>query len=119
MMKGLPLAYNKDMQEDKEALFDAVDTLSLCLRAFAPMIDTLQVNADTMRQAIAKGFLNATLLANYLTEKGVPFREAYQLAGQAVRLAHAENLTLDELSLIQYQALSPQFEATLYAAIAI
>jgi argininosuccinate lyase len=119
MMKGLPLAYNKDMQEDKEALFDAVDTLSLCLRAFAPMIDTLQVNANTMRQAIAKGFLNATLLANYLTEKGIPFREAYQLAGQAVRLAHAENLTLDELSLAQYQALSPQFDEKLYVAITI
>jgi len=119
MMKGLPLAYNKDMQEDKEALFDAIDTLSVCLRAFTPMIETLKPNEDVMRKAIGKGFLNATLLANYLTAKGVPFREAYNLSGQAVRLAHAADLTLDELPLAQYQALSPQFDDGLYPAIAI
>jgi argininosuccinate lyase len=119
MMKGLPLAYNKDMQEDKEALFDAIDTLSICLRAFTPMVETMKPNEDVMRKAIGKGFLNATLLANYLTAKGVPFREAYNLSGQAVRLAHAADLTLDELPLAQYQALSSQFDEGLYPAIAI
>jgi argininosuccinate lyase len=119
MMKGLPLAYNKDMQEDKEALFDAIDTLSICLRAFTPMVETMKPNEDVMRKAIGKGFLNATLLANYLTAKGVPFREAYNLSGQAVRLAHASDLTLDELPLAQYQALSTHFDDGLYEAIRI
>lgn len=119
VMKALPLAYNKDMQEDKEVLFDAVDTVKLCLEAFTPMIGTLTVHADVMREAVKKGYLNATALANYLTAKGVPFREAYRLAGQAVRLAAADGLPLEDLPLERYQALFPQFEADLYATIAI
>jgi argininosuccinate lyase len=119
VMKALPLAYNKDMQEDKEALFDAVDTVKLCLEAFTPMIDTLTPHTDVMREAVKGGYLNATALANYLTAKGVPFREAYRLAGQAVRLAAADGLPLEDFPLERYQALSPQFEADLYAAIAI
>lgn len=81
MMKGLPLAYNKDMQEDKEAIFDAVDTLRMCLTAFIPMIDTMKVLPQNMRKAAAKGFINATDCADYLVGKGLPFRDAYKITG--------------------------------------
>src|SRR5699024_1900849 len=86
MMKGLPLAYNKDMQEDKEAIFDAVDTLDLCLTTLAPLIDTMKVLPQNLRAAASKGFINATDCADYLTKKGMPFRDAYKLTGQLVAL---------------------------------
>jgi argininosuccinate lyase len=119
VMKALPLAYNKDMQEDKENLFDAIDTVKICLEAFTPMIETLTVHADVMRDAVKQGYLNATALANYLTAKNVPFREAYRIAGQAVRLAANDGKMLEELPLGVYQSLSPVFQADLYAAIAL
>ncbi len=119
VMKALPLAYNKDMQEDKENLFDAIDTVKICLEAFTPMVETIHVHADVMREAVKKGYLNATALANYLTAKNVPFREAYRLAGQAVRLAANDGKMLEELSLGVYQSLSSIFEADLYAAITV
>ena len=78
VMKGLPLAYNKDMQEDKEAVFDAVDTVKLCLSTFTPMLHTMTVLKENMRNAAARGFINATDCADYLTKKGVPFRDAYK-----------------------------------------
>ena len=80
-MKGIPLAYNKDMQEDKEAIFDAVDTLELCLKTVTPMLDTMKTLPANMRRAAAKGFINATDCADYLTKKGMPFRDAYKLTG--------------------------------------
>ena len=89
MMKGLPLAYNKDMQEDKEAVFDAVDTLKLCLTPLIPMLQTMTVLEDTMRNAAARGFINATDCADYLVaEKGLPFRDAYKITGEPVSYTH-------------------------------
>ena len=84
MMKGLPLAYNKDMQEDKEAIFDAVDTVKLCLSTLIPLLQTMRVNKENMRAAAAKGFINATDCADYLVKKGMPFRDAYKITGQLV-----------------------------------
>ena len=117
MMKGLPLAYNKDMQEDKEAIFDAVDTLDLCLTTLAPLIDTMKVLPDNLRKAASRGFINATDCADYLTKKGMPFRDAYKLTGQLVALCIKGGLTLDTLPLAQYKAMSPLFEEDVYAAI--
>ncbi len=88
MMKGIPLAYNKDMQEDKEAIFDAVDTLELCLKTVTPMLDTMKTLPANMRRAAAKGFINATDCADYLTKKGMPFRDAYKLTGCMVSGLH-------------------------------
>jgi argininosuccinate lyase len=105
-LKGLPLAYNKDLQEDKEPVFDAVDTVLDCLRVLAPMLRGLKINEERMRQAVGKGFLNATELADYLVRQGVPFRKAHELAGQAVRVAESQNCTLEELSLEQYKQIS-------------
>ena len=117
MMKGLPLAYNKDMQEDKEAIFDAVDTLDLCLTTLAPLIDTMKVLPDNLRKAASRGFINATDCADYLTKKGMPFRDAYKLTGQLVALCIKGGLTLDTLPLAQYKAMSGLFEEDVYAAI--
>ena len=117
MMKGLPLAYNKDMQEDKEAIFDAVDTLDLCLTTLAPLIDTMKVLPQNLRAAASKGFINATDCADYLTKKGMPFRDAYKLTGQLVALCIKGGLTLDTLPLAQYKAMSDLFEEDVYAAI--
>ena len=117
MMKSLPLAYNKDMQEDKEAIFDAVDTVKLCLSTFEPMLRTATVLGDNMRAATAKGFINATDCADYLTKKGVPFRDAYKITGQLVGLCVQKGLTLETLPLSEYQALSPVFEEDVYQAI--
>ena len=117
MMKGLPLAYNKDMQEDKEAIFDAVDTLDLCLTTLAPLIDTMKVLPDNLRAAASKGFINATDCADYLTKKGMPFRDAYKLTGQLVAMCIKGGLTLDTLPLAQYKAMSDLFEEDVYAAI--
>ena len=98
VLKGLPLAYNKDLQEDKEPVFDAFDTVMDCLQVMAPMIETMHVNVERMRLAVGQGFLNATELADYLAAQGVPFRVAHEVAGKAVRLAEERVCTLEELS---------------------
>lgn len=117
VMKGLPLAYNKDMQEDKEAIFDAVDTVKLCLTAFIPMIDTMKVNTQNMRQAAAKGFINATDCADYLVGKGLPFRDAYKATGELVAHCIEEGLTLETLPLPVYQKVCALFDEKVYEAI--
>lgn len=117
MMKGLPLAYNKDMQEDKEALFDSISTINLALSAMIPMVDTMKVNGVRMREAASKGFINATDCADYLTKKGVPFREAYEVIGGLVKYCIDEDLTLEEVSLSTYQSLNDLFEEDIYKAI--
>ena len=117
MMKGLPLAYNKDMQEDKEAIFDAVDTLSLCLTTITPMLDTMRTLPANMRRAAAAGFINATDCADYLTKKGMPFRDAYKLTGQMVADCIANNKVLEELTMEEFQRYSPLFDQDVYAAV--
>ncbi|HIX14077.1 MAG TPA: argininosuccinate lyase [Candidatus Anaerofilum faecale] len=117
MLKGLPLAYNKDMQEDKEAIFDALATTRACLSAITPMLRTMTVRPDKMRAAAAKGFINATDCADYLAKKGVPFRDAYKATGQLVRLCIEKGCTLETLPLEEYKAVCPAFEQDVYAAI--
>ena len=117
MMKSLPLAYNKDMQEDKEAIFDAVDTVKLCLKTFAPMLGTAKVLKDNMYAAAAKGFINATDCADYLTKKGVPFRDAYKITGELVAYCIAHGKTLETLSLEEYREKSDVFSEDIYNAI--
>ena len=117
MMKGLPLAYNKDMQEDKEAIFDAVDTVKLCLKTFTPMLHTMTVLKENMRAAAAKGFINATDCADYLTKKGVPFRDAYKITGGLVAECIRRGLTLETLPLEDYRAASGVFAEDVYGAI--
>lgn len=117
VMKGLPLAYNKDMQEDKEPVFDAVDTVELCLSVFTAMLDTLTVLEGNMRRAASGGFINATDCADYLTKKGVPFRDAYMTVGKLVALCIAEGETLEKLPLEKYRAISEVFEADVYQAL--
>ena len=116
-LKGLPLAYNKDMQEDKEAVFDACDTVKMCLQVFSGMIATLTANTDNMKRAAQKGFINATDLADYLVKKGMPFRSAYKISGQLVALCIQNNTVLEELPLETYQACSELFDTDLYEAI--
>ena len=113
-LKGLPLAYNKDMQEDKEAIFDSVDTVIMCLRVFVPMIETLRVRADNMYRAAQGGFINATDLADYLTKKGMPFRSAYKIVGQIVARCISEGCVLDDFALDKYREYSELFEEDLY-----
>lgn len=119
MMKGLPLAYNKDMQEDKEAIFDAVDTLRMCLTAFIPMVETMKVLKDNMRHAAAKGFINATDCADYLVGKGLPFRDAYKVTGELVAHCIEHELTLETLPLEQYRSFNSLFEDDIYTAISL
>ena len=119
VLKGLPLAYNKDMQEDKEAVFDAVDTVKVCLEVFIPMIDTMKVNKENMYAAAQKGFLNATDLADYLVRKGLPFRSAYKLVGSLVATCIARGKTLETLTLDEYRALSDLFDEDLYTEISL
>lgn len=119
MMKGLPLAYNKDMQEDKEAIFDALDTVKLCLVTFTPMLRTMTVLKENMRAAAARGFINATDCADYLTKKGVPFRDAYKITGGLVAQCIARGLTLETLPLGDYKAASAAFDSDIYEAIAL
>ena len=116
-MKGLPLAYNKDMQEDKEALFDAVDTVELCLPVFAAMVDTLTVRPKNMAKAAAGGFINATDCADYLVKKGLPFREAYMIVGRLVNLCIKTGDTLDTLTLKDFRAISGLFDEDVYKAL--
>lgn len=119
MMKGLPLAYNKDMQEDKEAVFDCVDTTKLCLQIMAPMLATMKAKPENMLLAAQKGFINATDLADYLTKKGVPFRSAYKISGQLVAYCIAHDTVLEQLPLETYKTYSDVFEDDLYTEISL
>ena len=118
-LKGLPLAYNKDMQEDKESIFDAVDTVKMCLQVFTGMIATMEANAANMLNAAQKGFINATDLADYLVKKGMPFRSAYKIAGGLVAHCIKENTVLEALPLDTYLTFSDLFEQDLYDAISL
>ena len=113
-LKGLPLAYNKDMQEDKEAIFDAIDTVKMCLEVYAPMVSSMTVKKENMLLAAKKGFINATDLADYLTKKGTPFRESYKISGQLVSYCISKNKVLEELSIEEYKGFSDIFEEDLY-----
>lgn len=119
MMKGLPLAYNKDMQEDKENLFDAIDQVKLCLPVFKDMIKTMTVHKEKMREAAARGFINATDCADYLTKKGAAFRDAYKVTGQLVAYCIDHQLTLETLPLDVYKQYSEKFDEDVYQAIAL
>ncbi len=119
MLKGLPLAYNKDMQEDKEAIFDAVDTLRLCLTAFIPMIETMKPIPENMRKAAAKGFINATDCADYLVNKGMAFRDAYKATGTLVAYCIDHDKTLETLTLDEYREVCDQFDDDVYEAISL
>lgn len=116
-MKSLPLAYNKDMQEDKEPVFDAVDTVKQCLPVFSSMIATMEVCPENMLAAAKRGFINATDAADYLTKKGVPFRDAYKATGQLVYRCSSQGKTLEDLSVEEFQAVHPAFDEGIYAAI--
>ena len=113
-LKGLPLAYNKDMQEDKEAVFDAVETVKMCLKVFAPMLATMTARPDNMKKAAQGGFINATDLADYLVKKGMPFRSAYKISGQIVAQCISEGLVLETLPLSEYRKYSDLFAEDLY-----
>lgn len=117
MLKGLPLAYNKDMQEDKESLFDAIDTTKLCLQVLIPMLDTMSLYKERMEKAAQKGFINATDCADYLTKKGLPFRDAYKISGQLVAYCIEHDLSLNDLSLEQFQTFDLRFDEDVYDAI--
>jgi len=117
MLKGLPLAYNKDMQEDKESIFDAFDTASHCLEVFTPMLQTMKTRKDKMYKAAQEGFINATDLADYLTRKGMPFRAAYKLTGSLVAECIRTGQVLETVPLERYRELSDLFEQDVYEAI--
>ncbi len=116
-LKGLPLAYNKDMQEDKESIFDAVETVKMCLKVFVPMIRTMTANRSEMMRAAQRGFINATDLADYLVKKGLPFRSAYKISGQIVAYCIENGTVLEELPLEVYRGYSGLFDEEVYAAI--
>ena len=118
-LKGLPLAYNKDMQEDKEAMFDSLDTVKKCLEIFAPMVATMKVKKNVMAEAASRGFINATDLADYLTKKGVPFRTAYKLVGGLVGKCIAEGKTLEQLTLEEFKSEDARFDFDVYEAISM
>ena len=113
-LKGLPLAYNKDMQEDKESTFDAIDTVIMCLKVMIPMISTMEVLSDNMRKAAEGGFINATDLADYLVKKGMPFRAAYKVSGEIVAYCIKNGEVLERVTLDKYKDFSPLFESDLY-----
>ena len=117
VMKGLPLAYNKDMQEDKEAIFDSIDTVKICITTLIPMIETMKVLKDNMKMAAQKGFINATDCADYLVRKGIPFRDAYKITGKIVAICTEQNKTLDTLELAEYKKICDKFEEDIYKAI--
>ena len=118
-MKGLPLAYNKDMQEDKELTFDAIDTTKGCIALFTGMIDTMVFNKENMENSAKHGFTNATDAADYLVNKGVPFRDAHGIVGQLVLYCLDKKIALDDMSIEEYKKISPVFEGDIYEAIAI
>ena len=117
VMKGTPLAYNKDMQEDKEAIFDALDTVNLCITTLNPLVKTMTVLKDNMKKAAAKGFINATDCADYLVEKGIPFRDAYKITGSLVKYCIKNDTTLENLKLEEFKEYSDKFEEDVYEAI--
>ena len=119
MMKGIPLAYNKDMQEDKEAVFNCIDTVNLCLESFTPMLKTMTVLKDNMRAAGAHGFINATDCADYLVKKGLAFRDAYKIVGELVAYCIEHNKTLEDLTVNEYKAFNEIFEEDIYEAISL
>ena len=119
MLKGLPLAYNKDMQEDKEAVFDAADTVDMCLDVFAPMVATMKVIPENMLLAAQKGFINATDLADYLVKKGLPFRSAYKICGQIVGDCIKAGKVLETMTIEEYKAYSDLFDKDLYEEISL
>ena len=116
-LKGLPLAYNKDMQADKEGVFDACDTVKMCLKVFTPMVETMTVLTDNMKKAAGEGFINATDLADYLVKKGMPFRTAYKISGQLVALCMSKKTVLEDLPLEEYKKFSDLFDNDLYDAV--
>ncbi len=118
-LKGLPLAYNKDMQEDKEAIFDAVDTVKKCVSIFTPMLSTMKVLPENMLSAAGKGFINATVLADYLVKKGKPFRTAYKIVGEIVAYCIQNGLILETVSLDKYKEFDSSFENDLYGEISL
>ena len=117
VMKGLPLAYNKDMQEDKEPVFDAIDTVEMCLPVFTSMVDTLTVKSRNMARAASGGFINATDCADYLVKKGMPFREAYMIVGRLVHMCLRTGESLDTLPLKDFRAISDKFDKDVYKAL--
>ena len=117
VMKGLPLAYNKDMQEDKECVFDAIDTVEMCLPVFTSMVDTLTVKPGNMARAASGGFINATDCADYLVKKGLPFREAYMIVGRLVHMCIRTGESLDTLPLKDFRAISDKFDRDVYQAL--
>ena len=119
VLKGLPLAYNKDMQEDKESVFDACDTAEMCLSVFAPMIAEMSVLGDNMKKAAQGGFINATDLADYLVKKGLPFRSAYKISGQIVAKCISEGKILETLTLPEYKEFSELFDEDIYTEISL
>ena len=119
VMKSLPLAYNKDMQEDKEGVFDAVDTVKQCLPVFTAMLSTVRVRKDNMYKAASRGFLNATDCADYLTKKGLPFRDAYKVSGKLVYYCTEHDQTLETLSLAELRQFCPLFDEDVYAALSL
>ena len=119
VMKGLPLAYNKDMQEDKEPVFDAIDTVQMCVPVFAAMVDTLVVRPKNMAKAASGGFINATDCADYLVKKGMPFREAYMIVGRLVNMCIKNGETLDTMTLRDFRAISGLFDEGVYEALAL
>jgi argininosuccinate lyase len=118
-LKGLPLAYNKDMQEDKEGIFDSIDTLKMSLRVFAPMVETMKVRKEKMLAAAKEGFINATDLADYLTKKGLPFRRAHEVVGHLVLLCDQRGCDLSDLSLADFKAECELFEDDIVQALDI
>ncbi len=117
VLKGLPLAYNKDMQEDKECVFDACDTVKMCLKVFAPMVETMHVRKDRMLKAAQEGFIGATDLADYLVSKGLPFRSAYKISGRIVAKCIEDGLVLETLPLAEYRKFDKVFDKDVYAAV--
>ena len=118
-LKGLPLAYNKDMQEDKESVFDALDTVKMCLQVFTPMLDTMKAIPENMKRAAQAGFINATDLADYLVKRGLPFRSAYKISGQIVAKCIADKCVLETLPLDVYKSYSELFADDLYEEISL
>lgn len=119
LMKGLPLAYNKDMQEDKEAIFDSVETVKICIDTFIPMLETMRVNSENMKEAANKGFINATDCADYLVKKGMPFRDAYKITGELVSYCIDNNKVLEKLELREYKNVCDLFENDIYKEISL
>ena len=119
MMKGIPLAYNKDMQEDKEAIFDSIDTVKICMETLSPLLKTMKILKENMKKAALNGFINATDCADYLVKKGLPFRKAYKIVGQIVSFCIENNITLDEMTIEQYKSFDNNFNDDIYSEISL